>query len=359
MWHWQRKSVRKRYALWCKLFFISTLGHIGIILVFLCLYHEPTKAIAIMVNSSAPQRQSSVNRGVLVVDTRTGFGGKDGKKQTVKAKPVAVVKKTEKQKIKPVAVLKKSEHKKANQARATVTKPARIVKAVKEAKPAAKPKVANTKDNVIKPDNKIVKLVTPEKSKKSELSVKPVMPKPVIPKPAAQEKQQVPIKQEVPIVPVLKSKPVVSVPVIEKKEPVAIKQLPAQELVEKLMQQPESKERDVSFAFAIDKEMQGKNRDSGHMQNVQDGRSMQSIQAAERCDQLRQELTGSWQPPMGIALPKGCTVSIVVDQFGKTNSIEMIEPSGALMFDISVQSVCQIKQWPQWACNRCLNITFN
>ena len=78
----------------------------------------------------------------------------------------------------------------------------------------------------------------------------------------------------------------------------------------------------------------------------------------QRHEALRQELSQSWQQPLGITTQSGCTVKVSVGTYGKATSIEMVHGSGFLMFDISVQSVCHGYQWPPWVYNRSLTIAF-
>lgn len=309
MWHWQRTNVYKKYALWGKLFFISAIGHISILVFFFFIYHEPACAITIMVVKKSERHKDTVFVGGSPGRAVRGKGNAGAQKQQLKAKsPVRPTQKKE--------IIKKEIIKKANTS---------IDKKKEAVVPGKGTRVQEVKKPVAKIDKPVKKVPIKSVKKLPVKSVKKIEP--------VQKKQVLAALAE----PVKKTE-------LPKPEPEQSKEL-AQEAV------ANRQNKEVLSAHDTEPE-------SDQGLPIVIGGGLEDTYYDQRHEALRQELGHSWQQPFGITTQSACIVKVSVDMHGKTNGIEMIQGSGFLMFDISVQSVCHGYQWPLWVCNRSVTIAF-
>lgn len=99
----------------------------------------------------------------------------------------------------------------------------------------------------------------------------------------------------------------------------------------------------AATAFEISPGMQVAYADARHM---------------EQYMQLQQELAKQWAPPPGVADECACTLVAQVGASGVLDDIQIKEPSGVLMFDISARSALMAISWPRWAWASSVTITF-
>lgn len=76
-------------------------------------------------------------------------------------------------------------------------------------------------------------------------------------------------------------------------------------------------------------------------------RSAQEAAALTIQLQLQEELLRVWHPPVGIDDAVSCQVRVLLDATGIVQQIEMIKPSGMLLFDVSARAAVQQAVWPR------------
>lgn len=62
---------------------------------------------------------------------------------------------------------------------------------------------------------------------------------------------------------------------------------------------------------------------------------------------IQDELLRVWHPPVGIDESVACTVRVNIDAEGTIQSLELTQPSGILLFDISARAAIQQAVWPR------------
>lgn len=63
--------------------------------------------------------------------------------------------------------------------------------------------------------------------------------------------------------------------------------------------------------------------------------------------EVQEALLQVWRPPVGVADTVSCLVGVTIDAAGKTQAIEIVKPSGMLLFDVSARAAVQQAQWPR------------
>lgn len=87
------------------------------------------------------------------------------------------------------------------------------------------------------------------------------------------------------------------------------------------------------------------------------------ISARERDEQqrvslLQQTISAQWHPPIGLDKAYSCTVTFYVGKQGLAEKIKITQPSGSLLFDMSVRATLKTMPLPLWAQGKMLTITF-
>jgi|GEM_PF-4907635 len=62
---------------------------------------------------------------------------------------------------------------------------------------------------------------------------------------------------------------------------------------------------------------------------------------------IQEELLRVWAPPVGIQDGVSCTARITLDTKGHLQNMEIIKPSGLLIFDVSARAALQQASWPR------------
>lgn len=63
--------------------------------------------------------------------------------------------------------------------------------------------------------------------------------------------------------------------------------------------------------------------------------------------EIQQELVRVWCPPVGIEEGISCTIKVVLENDGTVKSLEIVKPSGMMLFDVSARAAIQQAVWPR------------
>jgi len=85
--------------------------------------------------------------------------------------------------------------------------------------------------------------------------------------------------------------------------------------------------------------------------------SPKEYDALELQQLLQEELERHWQPPEGLAQDLSCEVKIVVGQ-GAVEQLDVVAPSGVLIYDVYAQSTLMALQYPKQTWGKQLTVTF-
>ncbi len=106
-----------------------------------------------------------------------------------------------------------------------------------------------------------------------------------------------------------------------------------------------------SVAHEIDVDAQGADPDVLYMNRDEyDAYIMQ--------EQIQQEVARTWRPPLGVAPGTQCVVTICVTWQGAIESYTIKEPSGILMFDMSVRASLKDMQMPRSSYGKEIMLTY-
>lgn len=377
---YKQSNEYKQYLLWSKLLCLSGMGHLCFFFLFFFLYQQPAVAVNVLVKARAfpagtvlmASKSNGTINGMNGAVNRLKKGGKPDKTgSTGTREKVAVVDKKTKKIVsatvkkepeKKLALHKKSVQKVLDTKSLSLDSKSQKLSDKKSAshEESASKKLDKKSASQEKTTQKAVdkKSASPDKSIKKAESTKLVSQEKNVQKTLekASQKEQDQKKKE-PVADLQKKKEQMMeqarVLDIKKQEQAGVKgadhSLPALQEEKKLLYDTDMQQNMYA---------QHKDVTAAHDQAITIGvGDVCDAQALARYQLLREELSRMWQPPIGV-VTNGCTVQVVVDKCGKTNTFEVTQGSGVLMFDISVQSVCHVTQWPRWAHNKVLSITF-
>jgi outer membrane biosynthesis protein TonB len=63
--------------------------------------------------------------------------------------------------------------------------------------------------------------------------------------------------------------------------------------------------------------------------------------------EIQEELLRVWRPPVGIDEGVSCTITVTLDDTGAAQTVEIVKPSGILLFDVSARAAIQQAVWPR------------
>jgi len=63
--------------------------------------------------------------------------------------------------------------------------------------------------------------------------------------------------------------------------------------------------------------------------------------------EIQQELVRVWRPPVGIEEGISCTIKVLLENEGTVKLLEIVKPSGILLFDVSARAAIQQAVWPR------------
>jgi hypothetical protein len=307
MLHWQHKSARKRLSLWFKLILISLTGHIVALAMLFFVYRGSTLDMALTVR--AAQLNSTIDV-VWVLDrpyfaSYSAKASKDRKAskggQGERKKKVAVPKNSKSSD--PKTELKSEVEEKKRKLNPSHAQGERNKK-------KAEDKIQNKKLEKAKAEEKKPEIKKPEPEKKPE--IEKLDPEP--------EKKMEPIKQV---------------------DPPSVRPERAKDCIEStvdsLVDHPESDSEDLNF------EISGSYRD---------------LEALQQFQELQQEISRCWRPPIGIAQTVCCQIKVAFDWEGKVAQMETVKPSGILMFDVSSRNAVAAMEAPKFVRGKTFTITF-
>jgi hypothetical protein len=75
--------------------------------------------------------------------------------------------------------------------------------------------------------------------------------------------------------------------------------------------------------------------------------------------EIQKEIEAHWKPPAGLGAERSCQIKIVVDWQGKAHALDMIKPSGLLLYDVSARNAVLAMSFPSTAFGKELVITFS
>jgi outer membrane biosynthesis protein TonB len=76
-------------------------------------------------------------------------------------------------------------------------------------------------------------------------------------------------------------------------------------------------------------------------------RSAQEAAALTTHLAIQEELLRVWHPPVGVDEHAACTIRVIISTEGTIKSLEVTQPSGILLFDISARAAIQQAVWPR------------
>lgn len=325
MLHWQHKSARKRLSLWFKLALISLAGHVAALAMLFFVYRGSSLDMALTV------RAAQLNSAIDVVWISQLPKGRRSTVKTNKVAPQSI----------PRNLGRASAERKKKEA-ATKSAPKTELKSEVEEKNKAKKKEVAAKLEKKKAEDKaknkkLEKAKVEEKKpeiKKSEPEKQPEIPKKIDELPEKKSELEKSVDAIADLSPV---RPAVSG---EAPKSEAWKALEGQ--VDPLSVRPElieghSDEEDLNF------EISGSYRD---------------LEALQQFQELQQEISRCWRPPVGIAQTVCCQIKVTFDWEGKVTKLETVKPSGILMFDVSSRNAVAAMEAPKFVRGKTFTITF-
>lgn len=294
MLHSQHKNVRNRLNLWLKLGLICTAAHVVALGMLLFVYKDSVIDLALTI------RAAQLNNALDVIWVRelpAGARAGQAKKGGASQKQSPAASKNKQKSERPKTALKEVVEKKA------------------PVKKGAKGKSEQAKKNQ-------KKKTEPKKPEPKKIEPKKIEPKKVEP-----EKK-----------PEVKEAKAIEKPEIKKIEPAPVEH------------------QQVSEIFAdqnvnqIDADLEGL--------NFQVYGSHRELEAMQQFQELQQEMARCWHPPVGIAAHVFCQIAVSYDWDGKLVSMEMVKPSGILMFDVSSRNAVSQMEAPKFVRGKTFTITF-
>jgi len=86
--------------------------------------------------------------------------------------------------------------------------------------------------------------------------------------------------------------------------------------------------------------------------------SYRDLEALQQFQELQEEISRCWRPPVGIAQTVSCQIKVSFDWDGKAQQIETVKPSGILMFDVSSRNAVHAMEAPKFVRGKTFTITF-
>jgi len=86
--------------------------------------------------------------------------------------------------------------------------------------------------------------------------------------------------------------------------------------------------------------------------------SYRDLEALQQFQELQQEISRCWRPPVGIAQTVCCQIKVTFDWEGKVTHMETVKPSGILMFDVSSRNAVAAMEAPKFVRGKTFTITF-
>lgn len=86
--------------------------------------------------------------------------------------------------------------------------------------------------------------------------------------------------------------------------------------------------------------------------------SYRDLEALQQFQELQQEISRCWRPPVGIAQDVSCQIKVSFDWEGRLQQQETVKSSGILMFDVSSRNAVAAMEAPKFVRGKTFTITF-
>lgn len=128
------------------------------------------------------------------------------------------------------------------------------------------------------------------------------------------------------------------------------------ELIEEKKIIPEPKKKEEILESSVDAQVTNQSDDEDL--NFTFSGSYRDLEALQQFQELQQEISRCWRPPVGIAQTVSCQIKVTFDWEGNVTQMETIKPSGMLLFDVSSRNAVAAMEAPKFVRGKTFTITF-
>jgi outer membrane biosynthesis protein TonB len=121
---------------------------------------------------------------------------------------------------------------------------------------------------------------------------------------------------------------------------------------------PEPIKNEDKIESSVDAKMPDQPISDGEDLNFEISGSYRDLEALQQFQELQQEISRCWRPPVGIAQTVCCQIKVTFDWEGKVTQMETVKPSGILMFDVSSRNAVAAMEAPKFVRGKTFTITF-